>query len=142
MRGGQGGAVVTMATERLSCRRAAGRQQHGRFRAGSDEIIHVGKRFLSPSPDIFWASVPPHLEKGLRTGSVCLRGFSDWALAALDSPGGGECSACFCPIKGVSALLPRRQALFLLPVPPTPVLPPWPGSRESSVGKDELWAWK
>ena len=60
-----------MATGRLICRPAG--QQQGGFRAGGDEIIHVGKCFLSPSPDIFWASVPPYLGKGLGTGAACPR---------------------------------------------------------------------
>ena len=108
----------------------AGQQQWGGFPAGSDEIIHVGKCFLSPSPDIFWDSVPLHLEKGAWNRSrVCAPGL----------PGeerGGEGSACLCPIQGVHAALTGRRILSLCLVPPTrPPTVAWEGGVLCGKGR-------
>lgn len=99
------------------------RPQQGGFRAGGDEIIHVGKCFLSPSPDIFWASVPPYLGKGLGTGAACPGGSQagpvvPWAPRDM----GWWCPACFCPSDGVCGSSWKRLGVWPScphPCPPT-----------------------
>lgn len=128
-----------MATGRLICRPAG--QQQGGFRAGGDEIIHVGKCFLSPSPDIFWASVPPYLGKGLGTGAACPRCSQAGPVVPWAPRDMGGVPSLLLPHRwGLRLFLEETRCLALMS--PTPALPLWPGSGESSVGKDELWAWK